>query len=230
MTPTVQYKSGVSVNWATVPDAPPNRGVRAMEGADFTTSSGTLAFPPHVPGQDTLRYRSFNFTLVNDDIDESDEEIVYIALSIPQGADATLGNKVRMLLRITDDDTIEPQLAPTVAAEGSGALRTTWAVPPNTAADAFSGYNVQYRLAAGVVDVDTPAWVDGPQDVLALTAVIDGLDADTEYQARVAPVRLRSAFLKWSAIGMGTTAAQPGHCLSASGLSPPPSSTLPLAR
>ena len=207
MTPNVQYKSGVSVNWATTADAPPNDNVRAMDGVDFTTSSGTLAFPPHVPGQDVLRYRSFNFTLVNDDIDESDEENVYIALSIPPGVDAAIGNRSRMLLRITDDNRAQPQLAPTVAAEGSGALRATWLVPPNTAADAFSGYNVQYRLAGGVVDDDTPAWTDGPQDVLALTAVIDGLDANTEYQARVAPVRLKSAVLKWSAIGAGTTGA-----------------------
>ena len=209
MTPNVQYKSGVSVNWATTADAPPNDNVRAMDGVDFTTSSGTLAFPPNLPGQDALRYRSFNFTLVNDDIDESDEENVYIALSIPPGVDATIGNRSRMLLRITDDDRAQPQLAPAVAAEGSGALRATWAVPPNTAADAFSGYNVQYRLAAGVMDDDTPAWTDGPQDVLALTAVIDGLDANTEYQARVAPVRLKSAARVWSAIGAGTTGALP---------------------
>ncbi len=209
MTPAVQYKSGVSVNWAITADAPPYEVVRATEGVDFTTSSGTLAFPPHVPGQDALRYRSFNFPIVDDGIDEADEEDVYIALSIPPGVDATLGNKVRMLLRITDSDSAQPQLAPTVAAEGSGALRATWLVPPNTAANAFTGYNVQYRLAAGVVDVDTPAWTDGPRDVLVLTAVIDGLDAGTEYQARVAPVRVKSAVRTWSAIGAGTTGALP---------------------
>ncbi len=209
MTPAVQYKSGVSVNWAITADAPPYEVVRATEGVDFTTSSGTLAFPPHVPGQDALRYRSFNFPIVDDGIDEADEEDVYIALSIPPGVDATLGNKVRMLLRITDSDSAQPQLAPTVAAEGSGALRATWLVPPNTAANAFTGYNVQYRLAAGVVDVDEPAWTDGPQDVLDLTAVIDGLDAGTEYQVRVAPVRVKSAVRTWSAIGAETTGALP---------------------
>ncbi len=209
MTPNVQYKSGVSVNWAITADAPPNEIVRATEGLDFTTSSGTLAFPPHVPGQDAVRYRSFNFILVNDVFDEADEEDVYIALSIPPGVDATIGNRSRMLLRITDEDIAQPQLAPAVVKEGSGALRATWTVPPNTAADAFSGYNVQYRLAAGVVDDDTPAWTGGPQDVLALTAVIDGLDANTEYQARVAPVRLKSVARTWSAIGAGTTGALP---------------------
>ncbi len=212
MTPEVTYKGDATVDWATVDNEviPGSSSPRATDGVDFPTSSGTVTFHTQMPGEDVRSFVTFDFALVIDDIDETDEETFLLEISNPQGADATIGTRSRTGMRILDDDMIQPQLAPTVAAAaGSDSLTVSWAVPPNTAANAFSGYNVQYRLAAGVVDDDTPAWADWPQNVQALSAVITGLDADTEYQARVAPRRVASPTVVWSAIGTGSTGALP---------------------
>ncbi len=207
MTPRTTYKGDVTVDWAVVPNEviPGSTTPGPTEGLDFLTSSGTATFPVHVAGTDIRQRLPFDFPIVDDELDEADEETFLLELSNPQGADATIGEISRTGMRIRDDDLAQPQPAPDVSPAGTSALTVEWAVPPVTAANAFSGYNVQYRLADGVVDDNTPAWTDGPQNVDGLSADITGLDEGIEYQVRVEPRRVASALVTWSAIGTGTS-------------------------
>ena len=85
-------------------------------------------------------------------------------------------------ISITDVD--EPPSAPATpmvsAVSGSTtSLSVSWAAPANAGKPAIANYDVQYRLGS------SGAWIDGPQDVMTMTATVTGLVADTLYEARV---------------------------------------------
>ncbi len=171
----------------------------ATVGMDYATDavSGTVTFKNHVAVS-----ASTEFSLIDDELDEVGEEF---GIELHNPVNAVLGDRTTTSYGILDNDPAVPQLVPDLYPAGAGALTVEWAAS-ETAANAFTGYNVQYRLAAGVMDDDTPAWTNGPQNVAGLSADITGLDAGVEYQARVRPQRLEGDS-PWSAIGTGTVSA-----------------------
>ena len=96
--------------------------------------------------------------------------------------DGTATADASVTISVTDVD--EPPSAPATPAVSAVSGSTTrltvsWAAPANAGKPAIANYDVQYRLGS------SGAWIDGPQDVMTMTATVTGLVADTLYEARV---------------------------------------------
>ena len=76
----------------------------------------------------------------------------------------------------------ELKAVPDSIADSTTSLRVNWIKPGLNGGPEITDYNVAYREYREGMDGE---WTDGDYDGTALTAIITGLDADTDYEARV---------------------------------------------
>ena len=112
---------------------------------------------------------------------------------------------IAVTIDIADED--EPPsapAAPTVSAvsDSSDSLSVSWTAPGNSGKPDIESYDLQYRKGT------TGTWIDGPQDETGLTATIDGLDEDSEYEVQVRATNDEGDSV-WSSPGSGSTNPAP---------------------
>ena len=103
------------------------------------------------------------------------------------GAEQHITNKTRQTITVTVTDVSEKSAKPAkpelkADADSTTSLRVNWKKPDLNGGPEITDYNVAHRAYQEGTDGE---WTDGDYDGTALTAIITGLDADTDYEARV---------------------------------------------
>ena len=116
----------------------------AQEGSDYTASpaSGTLTFTSGQT-QKTIRVR-----LIDDNLDESGDEIFTVALSNPQNAQLNQSSAIGI---IKDNDEATLRINSSSAGEGAGSLNFTVHLDPRSVQTATA----QYSITAGTAQEDS---------------------------------------------------------------------------
>jgi hypothetical protein len=137
VTRTGGLASGVTVHYASVPEAGPGK---ATSGVDYAPASGDLAF---AAGQ---KSRTFTVAILADTLDE-DDETLSLELSAPTGG-ATLGSPATTTLTIVENDVAGTlQLASVAYAAGEGSASATITV--SRSGGSASGVSVDYATSDG---------------------------------------------------------------------------------
>jgi hypothetical protein len=137
VTRTGGLASGVTVHYASVPEAGPGK---ATSGVDYASASGDLTF---AAGQ---KSRTFTVAILADTLDE-DDETLSLELSAPTGG-ATLGSPATTTLTIVENDVAGTlQLASVAYATAEGSASATITV--SRSGGSASGVSVDFATSNG---------------------------------------------------------------------------------
>jgi hypothetical protein len=149
----------VSVDYATVAGGTATGGAVCGAGVDYVNAMGTLTFGNGVTSQ------TFNITICNDTLDETDETINLMLSNVMGGA--TIGTQSTAVVTILDDDAT-PSIAivsPSPTAEGN-AGQTPFVFNVNLSAASGQTVTVHYSTADGTATVANNDYVAIPDTIL----------------------------------------------------------------
>ena len=131
----------------------------------------------------------------------TDNAYVVVVQATSGTGDRELTATQTITVTVTDDDTEAPAApdAPSVSPASATSLNVSWSAPDNAGPE-ITDYDVQYRAGTSA------PWSDGSHIGTALTAILTGLEEDTNYQVQVRATNAEGTG-GWSASGSGATDA-----------------------